>query len=208
MSYEIELKARVEQCEELSARLSMVSQFEFEYVKEDDYWFPTDVFSSVGNGEVNSLPKSGVRIRKEKRIDAQGDENFFVLVTYKTKEIRDGIEINNENEFTLAAAPGASIETAIANFEELLGKLYLQRGYSKKKQGASYKHENITVELSLLEHLGWFLELEIIAETNDGETLDRARKSLLAFLATTGISEDKIETKYYSELLKRRPDRE
>jgi adenylate cyclase class 2 len=202
MSTEIELKARVSDSAELSARLSMVSQFEFEYVKEDDYWFPSGDFPA--DSAENSLPKSGLRIRKEKRIDAEDTEHNFVLVTYKTKEVRDGIEINKENEFTLAAAPPSSIETSIANFEELLRKLYLQRGFSKKKQGFSYQYENITVELSLVEHLGWFLELEILTENDDAATLAATRKSLLDFLKQTGIGEDKIEPKYYSELLKER----
>jgi adenylate cyclase class 2 len=201
MSNEIELKAWVDDSAELSATLSMIAQFEFEYVKEDDYWFPSDKFPADA---ANPLPKSGVRIRKEKTVDVDENEHNFVLVTYKTKEIRDGIEINNENEFTLAAAPDAPIETAIINFEDLLGKLYLQRGYSKKKQGFSYTYNNITVELSLVDRLGWFLELEIITETDDAETLTAARNALLNFLSQTGIGEDKIETKYYSELLKER----
>jgi adenylate cyclase class 2 len=202
MAKEIELKAWVDDSAELSAKLSMVSEFEFEYIKEDDYWFPQDGFPSATG--VNTLPKSGVRIRKEKTISIDGNENSYFLVTYKTKEVRDGIEINSENEFIISPAPNTSSETAITNFEELLGKLYLQRGYSKKKQGVSYKYNNITIELSLVEHLGWFLELEIITETDDDETLNAAQKALLSFLEKTGIGEDKIEPKYYSELLKER----
>jgi adenylate cyclase class 2 len=125
-----------------------------------------------------------------------------VLVTYKTKEIRDQIEINDEHEFAIAAPEGSSMEAALKNFEELLVKLRLHRSYIKKKQGFSYKSENITVELSLVERLGWFLELEIISADDEPQTIAAARESLLGFLRKAGIGEDKIETKYYSALLR------
>ncbi|MDR3325173.1 MAG: class IV adenylate cyclase [Spirochaetaceae bacterium] len=197
MSHEIELKAWVDDCQELSATLSRIAAFEFEYVKEDEYWFPVEGGSWDG-------PRSGLRVRKEKTIDADGAETDCALATYKTKEIRDQIEVNDEHEFALAAPEGSSMEAALAAFEEFLGRLRLGRSFTKKKQGVSYKSGDITVELSLVEHLGWFLELEILSDDDDPCTIEAARESLLAFLDKAGIAREKIEPKYYSELLRER----
>ncbi|MDR3301081.1 MAG: CYTH domain-containing protein [Spirochaetaceae bacterium] len=205
MSHEIELKAWVDDCESVSAMLSAIATFEFEYVKADEYWFPIESGARVGVIPSGTLPTSGLRVRKEKQIDADDNETNVVLVTYKTKEMRDQIEINDEHEFALAAPEHSSMNVALSNFEELLGKLNLQRSYTKKKQGFSYKCEKITVELSLVEKLGWFLELEILSEDDAPQTISAARESLLAFLAKAGIPETKIETQYYSELLQQLP---
>jgi adenylate cyclase class 2 len=189
--------------------LSQISQFRFEYLKEDAYWFPVNC---EVNAE-NTLPKSGVRIRKETTIHADNSRKTFTLVTYKTKELRQGIEVNQENEFVIAAPDGAppvsllgeaadaDAGAAVSAFEELLKKLNLKISFTKIKKGYSYTCGTITVELSLVEKLGWFLELEIITEHDDEQTIQSAREALMSFLKKTGIGEDKIESRYYSELL-------
>jgi adenylate cyclase class 2 len=87
-------------------------------------------------------------------------------------------------------------------FEELLRRLGLEAGVSKKKRGRSWRYGGITVELSNVERLGCFVELEIMAEDDGAKTVDAARDALLSFLKLAGISEERIETRYYNEMLK------
>jgi adenylate cyclase class 2 len=185
MAVEIELKARVEDPEALRGRLSALAEFRFSFTREDRYWLPRE--------PLPGLPPSGVRIRGETRGDSPAET---VRVTYKTKEVRDRIEINEEREFTVSDR---------APLEELLRRLGLEPGAGKTKRGWCWSAGPLTAELSLVGGLGWFLELEILTEDRGEETLLRAREGLLSFLQRAGIGEDRIEERYYTELLRQGP---
>ena len=49
--------------------------------------------------------------------------------------------------------------------------------------------------------LGWFLELEILAEDAAAPTVAAARQKLLGLLEQLGVPRSRIEERYYSELL-------
>jgi predicted adenylyl cyclase CyaB len=59
----------------------------------------------------------------------------------------------------------------------------------------------VTAELSEVEGLGWFIELEIIADNEDRETIEAGRGRLLSLLKSLGIGEEQIEERYYSDML-------
>lgn len=187
MATEIELKAWVEEPEALKARISSLACFSASFEKEDAYWYPCSVPA------FGTVPQSGVRIRKERDTDAQGRVTQTTWVTYKTKELRKGIEVNDEREFTVS-------EDTI--FEELLRRLGLEPGIRKHKQGWAWDYEGIRVELAEVAGLGWFVELEIIGNDQGAETITQARTRLLAFLHQIRVGKDKIETRYYTEMLK------
>jgi adenylate cyclase class 2 len=188
VAFEIELKAWVDDRESVEKRIGGLAEFTADFEKEDVYWMP------VSRGETGAgLPLSGVRVRSE-TVRARGEAaRNLVLVTYKTKEVRGGIEVNDEKEFAVTGLPA---------FEELLRRLGLEAGVSKKKRGRSWRYGGITVELSDVERLGCFVELEIMANDDSAETVDAARAALLSFLKLAGIAEDRIETRYYNEMLK------
>ncbi|MDR0526212.1 MAG: CYTH domain-containing protein [Spirochaetaceae bacterium] len=183
MAVEIELKAWVDDVNAIKAALEREAVFAHDYIKNDCYWF------AKNNGV---LPLSGLRVRNETQTKA-GSVKETVIVTYKTKETRNGIEVNYEEEFELCA--GA------ASFELLLGKIGFARGYTKQKRGSLFCAGKINAELSFVEKLGFFIELEIISQTAGEAIVKKERAALLEFLAKLGISEKKIEPKYYSELL-------
>jgi adenylate cyclase class 2 len=194
MAFEIELKAWVDDRGAVEKRIGDLAEFTADFEKDDVYWVP--VLPAAANAAAGGLPLSGVRIRRE-TVRARGKEpQSLVLVTYKTKEVCDGIEVNDEKEFTVAG---------LSAFEELLRRMGLAPGISKKKRGCSWKYGNgadaVTVELSDVERLGCFAELEIMADDNDAGTVNVARKKLLSFLKLAGISEDRIETRYYNDML-------
>ncbi|MDR2444726.1 MAG: CYTH domain-containing protein [Spirochaetaceae bacterium] len=199
MAFEIELKAWVDDREAVEQRIGALADLTADFEKEDRYWIP-----AILTGGRCAVPVSGVRIRRETVRGRDGATESFTLVTYKTKEVRGGIEVNDEKEFLLKAAPNgipACDDAAVKAFEELLERLGLAHGMHKKKLGRSWKYGSIAVELSDVESLGCFLELEILAGDNDSETVELARKSLLGLLALIGINENRIETRYYNEML-------
>ena len=144
-----------------------------------------------------------VRVRTETREGSAGEVSREVLVSYKVKEVREGLEINDEREFAVSGPdPAAGPDAGHAVFEELLRRLGLERRAEKHKQGWAWEYRGITAELSLVRGLGWFVELEILADNDRGETVADARSRLLALLAELGVAAERIESRYYTELLR------
>lgn len=181
MAVEIELKARVRDPETQKNAISRLARYAGEYRREDAYWY-----TSADSGR-------GVRVRRESFTGPGGETARSTLAAYKTKEVRDGIEVNYEREFEVSDGDA---------FEELLGRLGLARGACKLKRGWSWNCREITVELSEVEGLGWFTELEILADGDLPETVANARRRLLELLNEIGISEDQIEGRYYTDMLR------
>jgi adenylate cyclase class 2 len=189
MSTEIELKAWVDDPEERKKRLSAMAEYRGPFEKEDSYWFPRGPFPS----ETGGPPLSGVRIREECSAGMDGKVSRIIRITCKSKELRQGIEINDEREFEVSDKRA---------FEEFLRGLGLERGISKKKRGWAWVYQGITAELCHVEELGWFAELEILADNDRPETVAAARERLLGLLGEIGLGEDKIEDRYYTEMLR------
>jgi adenylate cyclase class 2 len=214
MGTEIELKAHVDSSEKgrraLMGRLEAIAGPGAPFVMDDAYWFP-----GVG--------RSGIRVRREK---TAGKET--TLITWKLKEKRDGMEINDEKEFTVSSG---------ALFEELFCSLGLRKKIIKHKEGWAWNINGVNAELTEVSgfsvdrtpdssgdeipvndripdsskdrirnlckdkisiNLGWFLELEIL----DCDDENAARRRLLDVLSTAGIDTADIENRYYSELLR------
>jgi adenylate cyclase class 2 len=201
MSLEIELKARLADCAPVEKRLSVLGTYCRSYKKSDSYWFPAQ---TVAGGM--SLPLSGVRIRRESGTDTNGIVHESVLVTYKNKEITDGIEVNDEREFTVSSS---SHEAGSSTFEDLLGRLGLYRGICKEKQGRSWivspdaaGGNSILAEVSLVTGLGWFLEIEIVTDDTGEGAIAESRKQLLALLEKLEIPAESIESRPYTAMLR------
>jgi adenylate cyclase class 2 len=196
MATEIELKAHVLDSETLKVLLCEKAEYSGAFEKEDTYWFGT-----------SGMPLSRLRVRKEKRSLPDGSGESATFATYKNKEVKDGIEINDELEFEVNPGP---------EFEEFLSKMGFKPGISKRKRGWAFSHEGITAELTEVEGLGWFVELEILANGiyadgiytdgidtgNREEAVTEGRKKLLDFLAELGIEKEAIESRFYTEMLK------
>jgi adenylate cyclase class 2 len=180
MAIEIELKAWIDDPEALKARMTFLAGGAGSFEKEDAYWYTP------------ALPASAVRVRKERATDPQGAAASTVWATYKGKKLQKGIEVNDEREFSVSDGQ---------SFEDLLNRLGLVLKTKKRKQGWYWNYTGITVELALVENLGWFVELEILGNHDDAETVNRSHTRLFDCLRQLGVGEDKIETRYYTELL-------
>ncbi|HON14069.1 MAG TPA: class IV adenylate cyclase [Treponema sp.] len=183
MATEIEIKAWVDDPQEVQKKVSNFADFVKSYEKEDAYWLPEAEIAPLVKEQKRGTLGSGIRIRKE---------NGVVLVTLKKKEVREGMEINDELEFSVSSAPA---------FEEFLKTLGYTPWIRKHKEGKAWKWNNITLELSLVRGLGWFAELEILTDTNEAEKVEQARQDLYRCLEKIGISQERIESRYYTELL-------
>jgi len=196
MAVEIELKAHLDDFTPVKERLSVLGEYRRSYTKSDVYWLPAqaDAGSPLG-------PPSGVRLRRESGVNVDSSAYDIVLITYKTKEITDGIEVNNESEFTVSDA---------APFEELLFRLGLRETHRKEKQGwawliaPSTAQPPILAELSQVAGLGWFLEIEIQADDDDRQTVEESRRRLLALLEQLEIPPAQIESRPYTVMLANR----
>ncbi len=170
MAIEVELKAWVEQVDTLRDKILKIAEPHGPFDKRDTY------FSLPGQDA------SLFRIRREKEKNT---------VTYKEKELLDGIEVNQEHEFTVDDAE------AFTDFSRYLGYgLFIE----KHKQGTLYRWENVGIELSRVEGLGWFVEIEVLVARH--EEVPKAREKLRHVLKELGITEEKIEPRYYNEMLK------
>lgn len=183
MSFEIEVKAWVDDPESVKSLIPREALYLGSHEKTDQYWLAPPGYGA-------HFP-SGIRVRKEKK----GPEEPLTCtrVCFKIKERRDAIEVNDEREFEVSDA---------GLFTELLERLGLVRGQAKTKTGWSWEYEGITIELSLVAGLGWFIELEILSPEAGEEAVEAGRKRLLQLLTTLGIAGDRIERRYYTEMLR------
>ncbi|MDR2477488.1 MAG: class IV adenylate cyclase [Treponema sp.] len=192
MAFEIEIKARLDNPQPVQERLALLGAYRGSFEKIDAYWVQADTSHAGG------LPPSGLRVRRETGADAEGQSRETVLITYKTKELQSGVEVNNEREFTVSDA---------AAFEELLRRLGLHPAIQKEKRGRAWQApdgegEPVLAELSLVRDLGWFIELEILAADDYSQTVAQSRRRLLSLLECLGVKPEQIETRPYTELLR------
>jgi len=202
--YEIELKAHVYDRENLVRTLNSFAGFRGTLSKTDRYWSLGGAGQKdAAHGAAAKQNAPSVRIRCE-RIEADGEKSVTrTIVTVKQKNIvpthtqgnaRDSLEVNDEKEFTVSDA-GA--------FEDFITQAGFSPVLTKRKTCMQWRHENILIELCTVEHLGDFLELEILSPECTAAHVKTARIQLENLLKKCNIPLAQIEPMYYSELLQR-----
>lgn len=194
MAMEIELKAHIKDYDALKRVLLEKARYMGSFEKDDTYWYK--VSAGQKPGYAASAEGSVIRIRREKRSLPEGSEKKTCIATYKVKEVWDGIEVNDEQEFELVSSSGPEASA----FEGFLRRMGLEAGFSKTKRGWAFYHDGINTELSEVVGLGWFLELEILLEGMHITNPENEKKRLLDFLDSLGIEREAIESRYYSEI--------
>jgi adenylate cyclase class 2 len=193
MAVEVELKTRIDEPEALKKRLDERGSGKGAYEKEDRYWF----FAGKGDGKAPDLPPSGLRVRRETSVSGEGESSGRTLITYKIRELREGVELNDEREFEVSDA---------GVFEDLLRRLGLAPGIGKHKRGQAWscgtESGPVRAELSEVRGLGWYLELEVLAAPGDEGALEAAQAGLFSLLEDLGIPKERIEARPYTEMLR------
>jgi adenylate cyclase class 2 len=217
MAFEIELKARIDDPESVKKRLDSLGEYRGSYEKDDAYWVFTAGGAKTGQDDPSpALPSTGLRVRKETGAGSDGRAFALTRITWKTRDLRDGVEINDEREFEVSDA---------GIFEDLLGRLGLAPEIVKNKRGWAWDCDGpaggassvpggdgsaggIRAELSEVRSLGWFLELEILTARNDEKTVTENQKRLFSLLETLNIPRKSIEFRPYTEMLRALPKSE
>jgi predicted adenylyl cyclase CyaB len=196
--YEIELKAWVDDIPATEEKINSFAKYIGLTEKHDTYW-------RKKNTEI------GIRIRQE--------TGKPIIATWKQKNLRQNeFEVNTEREFIIGSTDFAndtipnkknetSLKSALSNFEDFLKTSDFEISLQKYKSTKTWHHKTeefdlITIEISYVEFLGHFIEIEILSEKNDDETISMAQNCLHETLQKCGINKDRIETRYYWQLLK------
>lgn len=172
---EVELKARIQDPEAVERRVASFARHLKRVDKTDSYWHGPDWRDKRGT--------RGFRIRSE------GDT---FVVTFKSKRIEGGFEMNLEREFEISDP---------AVFEEFVRRIGCEPYYRKRKIGVAYDYEGMTLEILRVEGAGSFLEIERLLPTDSPAAVEEARAGLIAALAKAGVPESAIEKRTYSELI-------
>lgn len=173
MATEIELKVWIDDISSIVKRLKSSMVYTGSYTKHDEYWRSPQL--KLGNG---------IRLRI--------GEDGVCTVNWKYKEVRDSIEVNDEHEFTVSSRDEYALFLKTLGFSPWIRKI---------KRGNAYRDGKILAELSEIEGLGHFLELEILAGDDSPATIAAARKALFDCLERLGIPRERIETRYYTSML-------
>ena len=196
--YEIELKAWVDDVPTTENKINEFAKYIGLTEKHDTYW-------RKKNSEVR------IRIRQE--------TGKPIIATWKQKNLRQNeFEVNTEREFVIGSTEftnetipndknAESFKNALDTFESFLKTSDFEISLQKYKSTKTWHHKTeefdlITIEISYVEFLGHFIEIEILSEKNDDETISMAQNCLHETLQKCRISKDRIETRYYWQLLK------
>ncbi|MBO4404858.1 MAG: class IV adenylate cyclase [Treponema sp.] len=181
---EIELKARVQDRDALIKKLNSLADFKGHIIRNDEYF-------GLKNSDGVFL-KNKIRIRKE---SCDGSEK--ILLTYKHKEehIKDKnlMEVNDEKECIIS--DDAALKTFLKDFG-------FELSLKKHKDVLLWTYEEASLELCSVPPLGDFLEIEILSPEDSPKIREAARKKLEEILSLCGIPEDRIENRYYSDMLR------
>ncbi len=187
--FEIELKAHIENYNKTRDTIQSFAQFVCEKSKSDVYW---NLDTNLHKEPIT------VRIREEKTTDIQGAQLFETVVTYKKKEVRNSkedisYEVNEEHEFSISDR---------AAFEQILIDTGFVIDLEKQKDVLQWKHNGVLLELCSISHLGNFLELEILSESQNDEAEEIAIQKLQGLLTKCNVPLCNIEKRYYKDLLR------
>lgn len=195
---EVELKARVDDRAALAARLDSFARRGQHVIRNDEYWGKT------------ADDRNKIRIRREAFLAPDGSTaKTDILVTYKRKSRitgADGVEAEANDEKECVISDAEALEAFLSD-----------TGYAVQLK----KHKDVedwlvevpdgtdgagtleaTLELCAVDKLGDFLEIEILSPTGDTAVLSALHGELEKLLDRAGIPHDKIENRYYSEMLR------
>ena len=189
---EVELKAHVDDREGLKKKLDAFAHFEHSVSRDDRYW------------GMEGVKHKKIRVRHEKYDDGRQS----VLLTYKKKEKRleNGvpIEVNDERECEMTDSLPLESFLEDHGFNILVKKHKDVMDWTKEvpSHGVIPSGLFATFELCTVPPLGDFLEIEVLSPSDDDKLVAQLRELLEQYLRDLGIPKEKIEGRYYSDMLK------
>ena len=191
--YEIELKAWLDDRKSVTKILNETARYDGIHDKTDTYW------SLQPQG--NSDRRVTIRIRKETVQKSTTDKaEQFYLVTYKkhkknTSPSGETYEVNDEREFQLDS------DDAADTFSTFLDDASFTVSLRKHKATEGWYDGDYHIEICTVDKLGDFIEIETIAPDSSPETVAEKQKGILEILDRCKVPRNRIEERYYREML-------
>lgn len=173
MVFEVELKAHLSDPVATEARAAELGTFAGEITKEDVYFRRC--------GDPSRLPADRFRLRRE------GGQ---AVVNFKQERQAGGVEVNQEVEFEVADAHA---------FYQFTNRFGFEPFVVKRKRSRVYQVGRAHVELNQVEHLGDFVEIEILCAHESEAPV--ARIELARLLTKLGLAADALELRPYIDML-------
>lgn len=120
------------------------------------------------------------------------DEGEYGYLTIKQKNRDKGLELNQEFETRV---------DDIRVLEKLVSYFDCEIFCRKEKSGKLFKLDDVNLELLEIKQLGHFLEMEILVDDPSPEMIKKSREKLEGFLDQFKIPREKIEERFYTEML-------
>ena len=179
---EVETKVKLEPKEvsDLRKRILKIARFRKKSRKADDYFALRRKFRRHG------YPKKAFRIRSD------GDTYVINFKKWLRKYwIRD-IVIKEEYEFQTKSPEKFLALMKDLGFVQWLKKFKLSESYTYKE------NPKVNIEINKVRHLGYFMEIEYIAEKRE---MERAIKTIKQILETLKINPKNVTNKGYTKML-------
>lgn len=185
---EIELKAWDYDTEKTEKALKTFATFAGTSFKSDRYFIQ------------QNPPQEELRLRTQKDFkpsagsvqNGEPEENCTFWVTHKKRFKQNGIEQNEETEFSVSDG---------AAFEKVLYTIGFKLKRTKEKKTGNWYYRNFHIETVELTGLGNFVEIETVLHNPGQEETAAAKQNLLKILQKCRIDAHNIEEKSYSRLL-------
>jgi adenylate cyclase class 2 len=172
---EVETKIRVSDVNKIRDKLKSLGKYEGKESKTDDYYTLEPL---------ESYPKKSLRIRKKKGFY---EINFKRRISYDS-----GIHAKKEIEFKASN---------IADFILLIEDFGFKKWLRKEKETELYKiKNNFHLELNKVKGLGWFLEIEYLADENK-RSIQNAEKEVARIIRELGVRNSEIVKDGYTKML-------
>ena len=180
---EVETKVRINNVNELRKKIQNIARLEKKETRGDDY------FALKRKFRKHAYPKKAFRIRKK---PDKFEVNFKKwLRKYWDKDVI----VKQEFEFTLKNKQ--HVDDLLALFKDLGFEQWMK----KRKTSESYLHKKdkrIVIEINKVEHLGYFMEIEYLAQPNE---MNKAKKKIRNVLKELEIKQEQIENTGYTKML-------
>lgn len=182
---EVETKVRLnsKQVPELRKKIKKIARFAKKESRGDDYFALRRKFRRHG------YPKKAFRIRKK------GEKYEINFKKWLKKYWDKQIVVKQEFEFTLKDKE--DVDKLLALFEDLGFKQWLK----KRKSSESYLHKKdkrIVIEINKVKHLGYFIEIEYLAQPHE---MQKAKAKIKRVLKELEIEQRQIDNTGYTRML-------
>lgn len=180
---EVETKVRIKNPNDLRKKIQRIARLEKKESRGDDYFALHRKFRRHG------YPKKAFRIRKK---PDKFEVNFKKWLTrYWDKQV----VVKQEFEFEIKDK--SQVENLLALFKDLGFVQWIK----KRKTSESYLHKKdkrIVIEINKVEHLGYFMEIEYLAQPHE---MEKAKRKIKDTLKELDIKQEDIDNTGYTKML-------